>query len=137
VCGGGLHGLLDGCGDGSLLSWDEGAKWLVVEVDEWVEIGRKVKAPRGRVVFCGDASGAVECGVTAYGWDAALCVRGTATAGYGGTATAGYGGTLLLRWRDGRRYRIGTFYVGEGGIEALVAYRVNERGEAVRVEPAP
>lgn len=31
-CGNGLHGLLWGVGDGSLVSWAEDAKWLVVEV---------------------------------------------------------------------------------------------------------
>ena len=154
VCGGGLHGLLDGCGDGSLLSWDEGAKWLVVEVDEWVEIDNaKVKAPRGRVVYVGERGGAIAVGVERYGWDESRCVGGQATAGYRGQATAGnYGqatagdagqatagdaGTLAIRWYDGKRYRIATFYVVEDGIEANVAYRVNERGEAVRVEPAP
>ena len=186
VCGGGLHGLLDGCGDGSLLLWGEGVKWLVVEVDEWVAIDEeKVKAPRGRVVYAGDRGGAVALGIERYGWDASRCMggtstsgdggtstsgyggtstsgdrgtstsgdrgtstsgyggtstsgdRGTSTSGYGGTSTSGYGGTLLIRWHDGKRYRIATFYVGEDGIEENVAYRVNERGEAVRVEPAP
>ena len=33
-CGGGLHGLLWGEGDGSLLSWEPESKWLVVEADE-------------------------------------------------------------------------------------------------------
>ena len=33
VCGGGLHGLLWGEGEGSMLSWDESAAWLVVSVD--------------------------------------------------------------------------------------------------------
>ena len=146
VCGGGLHGLLDGCGDGSLLLWGEGVKWLVVEVDEWVAIDEeKVKAPRGRVVYAGDRGGAVALGIERYGWDASRCMGGTSTSGdggtstsgYGGTSTSGYGGALLIRWHDGKRYRIATFYVGEDGIEENVAYRVNERGEAVRVEPAP
>ena len=58
--------------------------------------------------------------------------RGTATAGDRGTATAGYGGILNIRWWDGKRYRIGTFYVGEDGIEPGVAYRC-ENGKAVKV----
>lgn len=33
-CGGGLHGLLSGEGDGSLLNWSADAVWLVVEVDD-------------------------------------------------------------------------------------------------------
>jgi hypothetical protein len=59
--------------------------------------------------------------------------RGTATAGNGGTATAGDGGILSLRWFDGNRYRIATFYVGEDGIEAGAKYRC-EQGKAVRAE---
>ena len=58
--------------------------------------------------------------------------RGTATAGECGTATAGDGGILNLRWWDGDRYRIATFYVGEGGIEPNVKYGVDGRGKAVR-----
>ena len=57
---------------------------------------------------------------------------GTATAGECGTATAGDGGILNLRWWDGDRYRIATFYVGEGGIEPNVKYGVDGRGKAVR-----
>jgi len=57
---------------------------------------------------------------------------GTATAGNRGTATAGDGGILNLRWWDGDRYRIATFYVGEGGIEPNVKYGVDGRGKAVR-----
>src|SRR5690554_2757080 len=32
-CGGGLHGLPWGVGDGALLSWEPDVRWLVVEVD--------------------------------------------------------------------------------------------------------
>ena len=56
--------------------------------------------------------------------------RGTATAGYGGTATAGDDGILNIRWWDGRRYRIATFYVGETGILPNVAYKCDNNGEA-------
>ena len=199
VCGGGLHGLLDGCGDALLLCWDADARWLVVEVDEWVAIDdAKVKAPAGRVVFCGAKSSAVALGVERYGWDVGRCVgasvqvadeahgtgghrstitggnrstitggdRSTITGGYGSTITGGnrstitggdgstitggygstitggdgstitggYRSTLTMRWWDGKRYRVATFYVGEDGIEAGVPYRVGEKGEAVRVE---
>ena len=140
VCGKGLHGLLHGEGDGNLLSWEPNAKWLVIEVDEKrvVDLGSKVKFPSGKVVFCGDRLGAtgyiaehdpghaVVCGTATAG------NRGTATAGECGTATAGDGGILNLRWWDGDRYRIATFYVGEGGIEPNVKYGVDGRGKAVR-----
>ena len=103
ICGGGLHGLLDGCGDASLLCWDADARWLVVEVDEWVAIDdAKVKAPAGRVVFCGAKSDAVALGVERYGWDVARCVGASVqvacaahgTGGYGSTITGGYGSTI-------------------------------------------
>ncbi len=60
-CGHGLHGLLDGVGDYSLLSDAPDAKWLIVEVDrdEAVNINGKVKVPRGEVVYCGDMRGAL------------------------------------------------------------------------------
>ena len=55
-CGHGLHGLLWGEGDGSLLDWSETARWQVVSVDdaEIVVVGRKVKFPRGEVLFTGN-----------------------------------------------------------------------------------
>src|ERR1700677_4819450 len=110
VCGKGLHGMLWGCGDGSLLNWNADAKWLVVAVSESsiIDLGGKVKFPRGRVVFSGKREGATSLiqayapsGVAIIGGTAtAGCAgtatagdHGTATAGYGGTATAGYGGT--------------------------------------------
>jgi hypothetical protein len=59
-CGNGLHGLLNGEGDWSLVSFAKNAKWLVVEVDAEliVNTGEKVKFPNGNVVFCGALSGA-------------------------------------------------------------------------------
>jgi len=101
-CGAGLHGLLWGEGDGSLLSRSPDAKWLAVRVKARtiVDLGGKVKFPRGEVVCCGErdevtryllahgAHGRAVAGGTATAGD-----RGTATAGYLGTATAGYLGT--------------------------------------------
>ena len=67
--------------------------------------------------------------------------RGTATAGYSGTATAGYSGTatagdsgeIQIKWWDAKaeRYRTAIAYVGEGGIKANVAYRLNDKNEFV------
>jgi len=54
---------------------------------------------------------------------------GTATAGDGGTATAGYGGILNIRWWDGSRYRIATFYVGEDKVMPGTKYSVDESGK--------
>jgi hypothetical protein len=100
-CGNGLHGLLWGEGDGSLLNWREGAKWLIVEADqaEVIDLGGKVKFPKCNVLFCGDRIKATEFlilrapGKKVVGAVVSAGCRGTATAGYGGTATAGYGGT--------------------------------------------
>ena len=99
LCGRGLHGALWGEGDGKLLSWDPGAKWLVVEVDtaDVVELGGKVKFPRGHVVYCGDRAGATALiqrpGRAVIGGTATAGNYGTATAGDHGTATAGDHGT--------------------------------------------
>jgi len=51
-CGNGLHGLLWGGGDASLLS---GEVWQAVEVrlSECIDLGGKVKFPKGRVVLTG------------------------------------------------------------------------------------
>ena len=99
TCGHGLHGLLWGAGDGSLLSWAESAKWLVVEVlASNVRTGKgdligKCKFPRGTVRYCGDRHGATEY-LNAHGLPPGTCVHGgTATAGIRGTATAGDSGT--------------------------------------------
>jgi len=191
VCGGGLHGLLWGEGDGTLLDWSEGAQWLVIEaaLADVVEIGsEKAKCRRATVRHVGDrlsattyllahgCAGRAVVGATlsagvrgtatagyygtataghagtatagdygtatagyagtataGYAGTATAGDYGTATAGYAGTATAGYYGTLLVRWRDGVRFRITVGYVGEG-IEPRVAYRCNERGELVQAD---
>ena len=99
-CGNGLHGLLWGEGDGSLLNWDKDAKWLVVEIEEYVDIQGKVKFPSGNVVFAGNQETATKyiadhggAGKAIVGYNATAGERGTATAGSYGTATAGEGGT--------------------------------------------
>ena len=157
-CGHGLHGLLWGAGAGNLLNWSEDARWLVVEVltSEVVKIDdQKVKFPRGTVVFCGKRDDAVKM-VAARAPTGTIIVAGTATAGYAGTATAGYAGTatagyagtatagnygtatageagiLTLRWWDGKRYRIGVFYVGEDGVLPNTKYKLNDQGKLVK-----
>jgi len=57
-CGNGLHGMLWGGGNLSLLSNADDAIWQIVEIEEWVEIDQKVKVPRGVVVYTGDMAGA-------------------------------------------------------------------------------
>jgi len=100
-CGNGLHAILNGIGDGSLLSWDKDANWLVVGTDsDIIELDGKVKSEWWDVLFVGDRKDATDkimklAGITSGVVGAIVCAgdRGTATAGYMGTATAGYRGT--------------------------------------------
>jgi hypothetical protein len=100
-CGHGLHGLLDGEGHGSHLNWGADAKWLVVAIKEWIDLGDKVKFPSGEVVFCGSREDATRmmyelCGMRCIaGGNAMAGYRGTAMAGYEGTAVAGDEGTAV------------------------------------------
>jgi hypothetical protein len=59
---------------------------------------------------------------------------GTATAGALGTATAGDSGEIHVRWYDSKndRYRTVIGYVGEDGIEANVAYRLDANNKLVK-----
>ena len=101
-CGNGLHGLLNGRGNGELLDWSRDAKWLVCEVktDTIVELFGKVKFPECKVIYCGDQFSSTSFlqvikpdlqGIV--GATATAGTRGTATAGDYGTATAGDSGT--------------------------------------------
>jgi hypothetical protein len=131
ICGYGLHGFLWGCGDGGLASWDADARWLVVEVaaDSIVELGGKVKFPRGRVVFCGSRleattmiaqrRGGAIIGHTTNTGDGGTSTsgyRGTSTSGTRGTSTSGDGGTSTsgTRGTSTSGYR-GTSTSGDGG----------------------
>ena len=135
-CGNGLHGWLWGEGDLSASGgvWeDPNARWLVVRVlaADIVKLNRKVKFPRGEVVFCGgrEAAAAEICRLgatgpvhfsTATAGDAGTATAGdagTATAGYAGTATAGYAGTATAGDE-------GTATAGDEGIVAIAWYDV-------------
>ena len=152
-CGHGLHGLLWGVGGASHLDLSDSAKGLVVRVaaELVVDLGGKVKFPRGEVVFCGDLKGAADyiCANggagravysgTATAGDSGTATagdRGTATAGYRGTATAGSGGTICILYWSGKRYKSRIAQVkdedGDGELEPNVPYRLNERGEFVK-----
>ena len=129
ACGQGLHGLLWGEGDGQLLDWTEGAKWLVVEVDasSVVDLSGKVKFPSGQVVHCGDCDSATSYLLEHDGSGKAICgakatagVRGTATAGDAGTATAGVRGTATAGFRGTATAGFrGTATAGEKGAVIL------------------
>ena len=150
VCGGGLHGLLWGCGDAGLLASAPGAVWLVVAVDPSdvanPDQPHKVRFRAGQVRHHGTRDEAVDY-LMAHGAVGlpVVCGRhmvndrgtaiagywGTAIAGYRGTATAGYWGTLIITWYDGSRRRRAVGYIGEDGLKPDTPYRVNERGEFV------
>ena len=101
VCGNGLHGALCGEGVGGLFNWNTDAVWQVVEVEagEIVDLGGKVKFPKGNVIYSGSREEATKIIQDRYpnaaviGGTATAGDYGTATAGYRGTATAGDGGT--------------------------------------------
>ena len=137
VCGGGLHGLLNGAGNGGLIDWSTDAVWIVAEIPDGetvVDLDGKVKVRRCIVRHVGDKTSAPEflaahghtegvVGGTATAGDGGTATagcRGTATAGERGTATAGDGGTIFLAWWDSelRRRR---WVVGEVGIDGIVA----------------
>src|SRR5678815_2388134 len=83
ACGNGLHGFLWGEGDGTLGRYDEGSKWLVLEVVEStiIDLGGKVKFPECDVIFCGDLKEAAKY-IAEHGGEGKKIIGGTATAGY-------------------------------------------------------
>jgi hypothetical protein len=98
-CGGGLHGLWQGEGSGTLLKIDDSSRvWIVAEVDEAKVVhindgdSIKCKVPSAKVVFCGDSKGATDF-IAIHCKDAKAIVGGTSTSGDGGTSTSGDGGT--------------------------------------------
>ena len=154
-CGNGLHGLLWGQGDGSLLNWDPDAKWIVVKIEgDHVDLGGKVKFRACEIVYCGERHKATQkmgelaqaAGVltaivagtaTAGNWGTATAGdEGTATAGCKGTATAGDEGLLQILYLDSERekYRFKRRFVGEGGLKPNTPYRLDENAEFVEVE---
>ena len=127
-CGEGLHGLLWGEGNSSLLCWEEDAKGLIIAVleKEIIKIdSEKVKFPRGRVLFVGTLQ------------DAGALLSHYAppgTLGVCGTATAGDSGVLVLRYWAGDRFRLVVGYVGENGIKANTKYKLDENHQFVAVK---
>jgi hypothetical protein len=164
-CGNGLHGLLDGLGDSSHLSFDGDAVWWILEAADAIDLQGKHKFPSCKVIAFGPRHeitaqlyamrpGSIH-GLCLTGGDSAMLTGGyramltgghyaTLTGGDSATLTGGYRATLtggdyatliFLRWVDGRR-RVLTAYVGEDGIEPGVAYRANADHTAVeRVQP--
>ena len=124
VCGGGLHGLLWGEGDGGLLDWSDDAVWLVckIDADTAVDLGGKIKVPEATVAHAGTRKTATAFlaahapGRSIVGGTATAGHRGAATAGHGGTAKAGYGGTATAGYGGTATAGLdGTATAGYGG----------------------
>jgi len=132
-CGGGLHGLLWGTGDVSLLNHLEPDKiWMVVEVEEYVDLEGKIKFPECTIRYIGDRDGAVEMiqknapseflvhfARKTVGDDQTVTVgnRGTATAGENGTAIAGnFGVATAGSHGTATAGRFGTATAGHRGV---------------------
>jgi len=116
-CGGGLHGCLWGAGAIVYYSSSDDAKWLVVEVDEdcIVDLGSKVKFPRGVVVFCGCRHDAAKYIADRAPKDVVVNFT-TVTAGAFGTAKAGHCGTAIAGYKgEATAGEGGTAIAGEGG----------------------
>ena len=161
VCGKGLHGLLWGEGDGSLLG-ESNCPHLVVEIDESakVDLLGKVKFPSCTVVHCGDAKSATDF-IREHGGRGRSIVMGTSTSGEMGTSTSGYMGTstsgdggtstsgvmgtsktgsvgiVVCRWWDAKaeRSRLTVGYVGEDGIKPDTFYRCDDAGKLTEDKP--
>jgi len=109
-CGGGLHWLLWGEGDGNLLNGGPDTVALVGSVGDdvpVVDLGGKVKTPSADIVFIGPLRDAAQY-IMEHGGGRCAVAYGTATAGDYGTATAGDYGTATAGFR-------GTATAGEGG----------------------
>lgn len=92
-----FHGLLRGTGDGSNLSWEPDAVWLVLRVstDDITDYGYAVDFSRGEVIFAGDRKTATDMLKAAYpdapvvGCTTTVESDGIAITGDYGIATAG------------------------------------------------
>ena len=120
-CGNGLHALLDGEGDASLLNWSADAVWQLVGFDSYVDLDGKVKfqsceVATGTRLAVTAALSALRPGATIHGATATAGYEGTATAGHRGTATAGERGTATAgQGGTATAGHRGTATAGQGG----------------------
>ena len=122
-CGQGLHGLLDGVGDGGLLNWSPEAKWIVFSsANKPVDLIVKHKVKTAGVEFVGNRKTATDWLMAHVAADKPV-VGGYKTGGYRSTLTGGDGSTLCWRVWDGARYRLHVRYVAEDGIKSSTPYR--------------
>ena len=96
ICGNGLHGLLWGAGDASLMAFAEGTKYLAIRVliDDVVDLVGKVKFPRGWVEKCGTLGDAVNYIRDNGAPINALMLGSTVSGGHGSTVSGGHGSTV-------------------------------------------
>ena len=155
MCGGGLHGLIDGRGNVGLLRLDKDAIWYAFESvdaegnvsdDDAVAIDcDKGKCRRAIIRAVGTREQAtswlVAAGCTGVHFGTATAGDegtatagdgGTATAGNYGTATAGYRGILIIHWWNGDRSNPSVAKVGNDGIMPNVAYRLDGDGKFIK-----
>jgi hypothetical protein len=137
-CGNGLHGLLFGSGDYTLLNWSPDAVWVVFEiVGKYVDLVGKIKCEKAIIRCVGDLKKATDY-IIAKGADPTKCIgaflssghKSTLTGGDWSTLTGGDKSTLTFKIYDGFYYRMHVFYVGENGVKAGVKYEF-ENGSLV------
>ena len=157
-CGSGLHGWLNGQGHPDVWEHRDDDKWLIlaVKTSTVVDLGGKVKFPAARALYVGSkvetASllASILPGVpvmfanltgghysTITGGDRSALTGGeysTLTGGNYSTLTGGEYSTLQIKWWDhlASRWRIATAYVGEGGIEANTAYKLDDNHQFIK-----
>ena len=155
-CGGGLHGLLWGDGDWSLLRDNPDTIWQVVEVEETdlVKIDeQKVKFHKGKVIFAGDMGRAITnvlCSQIRFKW---LCEQAkekssgdystsassgssskSASSGSYSTAEAQGENTIAMVAGIGGKVKVGPngafaiAYLGEGNHPRILVGHVGEKG---------
>jgi hypothetical protein len=131
ACGNGLHGLLDGIGDWSLLSDAPDARWQIVKVAR-AEIVRiddaKVKFPRGWVTFTGSAATAKKTIIPAMVASVFKAAEGnTATGDSGHAAATGHSGHAAATGDSGHAAATGhrghAAATGDSGHAAATGHR--------------
>ena len=157
-CGSGLHGWLNGQGNPDVWDHRGGDKWLIlaVKTSTVVDLGGKVKFPAARTLYVGPKVETISLlasilpGVpvmfanltggndsTLTGGDRSTLTGGqysTLTGGDLSTLTGGEYSTLQIKWWDplASRWRIATAYVGEDGIEANTAYKLDANHQFIK-----
>jgi hypothetical protein len=143
-CGGGIHFLASGQNDPGI--WP-GEKFVCLKISgDAVDLGGKSKCRRAYVMKACDSMADLCAWMTANGI-AGSWYKGTSTSGYKGTSTSGYGGTstsgdwgtstsgykgTIMIWRpDYTRRRLVVGYIGEGGLQPNVAYKLDKDGNFV------